>query len=301
MKGIDISMHNGTIDFTKVKDDNVEVIIIKATEGVDYIDPKFEEYYNQCNNMGFKLGFYHFMSEKTSPAIQAQDFYNAIKNKSFQVIPVLDIETNTYGRSCTEISNRCIEFLDEFKKLSGYDCVIYTGGYFGRDLLDSRVKRYKGWIAHYGVTNPMNNGFTIVGHQYSETGHVNGIYGSVDMNTFYNDILIDPNSRPTINQIKNNCENSSPKDKIKELQRIMGINDDGLWGPQTDAAARNLIAGLNYTTPALTTWIQLRLGLTADGIFWYKTEAAVKSWQSRNGLVVDGIAGYNTIKSLALA
>ena len=90
--------------------------------------------------------------------------------------------------------------------------------------------------------------------------------------------------------------------KVKELQRICGVSDDGIWGPQTDAAVRNLpLAGLPYKTPELTKWIQVRVGETVDGIFGNETFDAVKGWQSSHGLDVDGLAGYNTIKSLALA
>ena len=193
LKGIDISMHNGAIDFNKVKNSDIKVVIIKATEGVNYIDPFFERHYKGANNVGLNIGFYHFMSEKTSPTQQAKDFWNAIKDKKFNVLPCLDIETNNLIRSKTQISDRCIEFLNEFKRLSGYDCMIYTGGYFGKDLLDDRVKKYPGWIAHYGVNKPMENGFKVVGHQYTEDGRTPGVNGNVDLNNFYDGIFINGN------------------------------------------------------------------------------------------------------------
>lgn len=193
LKGIDISMHNGAIDFNKVKNSDIKVVIIKATEGVNYIDPFFEKHYKGANNVGLNIGFYHFMSEKTSPTQQAKDFWNAIKDKKFNVLPCLDIETNNLVRTRTQISDRCIEFLNEFKRLSGYDCMIYTGGYFGRDLLDDRVKKYPGWIAHYGVNKPMENGFKVVGHQYTEDGRTPGVNGNVDLNNFYDGIFINGN------------------------------------------------------------------------------------------------------------
>lgn len=190
MKGIDISNHNGDIDFNKVKSDGIEVVIIKATEGVDYRDNMLEKNYNGALGK-FNIGFYHFMSEKTSPSQQACDFYNAIKDKQYNVLPCLDIEVNSYGRSAKEITDRCIEFINKFKELSGKSVMIYTGGYFGRDLLDSRIKSYPAWIAHYGVNTPMETGFNnVVGHQYTETGRVNGINGNVDMNNFTDKVLL---------------------------------------------------------------------------------------------------------------
>ncbi|ENK0557666.1 peptidoglycan-binding protein [Clostridium botulinum] len=190
MRGIDISMHNNNINFVQVKNAGINVVIIKATEGVQYVDPYLNTHYNGAKAQGMNIGFYHFMSEKTDPAQQAVDFWNAIKSKQFNIIPTLDIETNSMGRSAKEISDRCIQFLTKFKALSGYDCLIYTGGYFGRDNLDGRVKKYKGWIAHYGVNSPMTTGFTVVGHQYTEDGRINGVNTRVDLNNFENGIFI---------------------------------------------------------------------------------------------------------------
>lgn len=297
MKGIDVSSHNGNINFQEVKNSGVEVVIIKATEGVDFIDSMVNQHYTGAKSVGFNIGFYHFMSEKTNPTRQAEDFYNCIKDKSYNVMPTLDIEVNNYGRSAAQITDRCLEFINRFKELSGQDVMIYTGGYFGRDNLDSRIKCYPGWIAHYGVSQPMNTGFRVVGHQYTEAGRVNGVNGNVDLNNFNESILLGNAV------VVNNATTQHPiGGKIAELQAICGVTVDNVWGPVTDNAVRNLpLAGLPYCTPDLTRWIQLRLGCNPDGIFGQATEAAVKEWQANHGLAVDGIAGYNTIKSLALA
>ncbi len=77
-KGIDISMHNGIVNFSALKNGGIKTVIIKATEGVDYIDPYFERHYKGANAQGLNVGFYHFMSEKTSPTQQARDFWKAI-------------------------------------------------------------------------------------------------------------------------------------------------------------------------------------------------------------------------------
>ena len=189
MNGIDISSHNGNINYNMLKNSGIKYVYIKATEGVNFKDSRYLEYANNIKAIGLKFGFYHFMSEKTDPTQQAIDFYNAIKNIGYNLIPVLDIETNNLGRNRTQISDRCLTFLNKFKQLSNQDCIIYTGAYFGRDNLDNRLKdKYKGWIAHYGVSSPMDTGFKVVGHQYSETSRINGINGNVDANNFTNDI-----------------------------------------------------------------------------------------------------------------
>ena len=294
MKGIDVSMHNGNIDYAQVKSSGIEVVIIKATEGVDYVDPYLERNYTNSKQNGLYTGFYHFMSEKTEPTRQAEDFYNAIKDKEYNVIPVLDIETNHKERSSKEVTDRCLEFLNRFKALSGLDCVIYTGGYFGRDVLDNRIKYYKAWIAHYGVTEPMYTGFTdVVGHQYTETGAVNGIEGNVDLNNFTESILL--------NSTVTNKATTQNNNLIAELQREcneQGFSNqvvDGIAGPNTLAGCPMLREGARGN---ITKILQTMLGVTPDGIFGAKTKAAVVEFQKANGLDPDGIVGQNTWRKL---
>lgn len=303
MKGIDVSNNNGHIDFNKVKNAGIEVIIIKATEGVDWVDPLLEEHYSKVCGKGFSIGFYHFMSEKTSPSKQAEDFYNAIKDKEYNVLPCLDIETNNVGRNATQITDRCLEFLIKFKELSGLDCMIYTGGYFGRDNLDSRIKNYPCWAAHYGVSKPMDMGFkNVVGHQYTENGRIQGINGVCDLNVFNNGVLL---GKSTSTQPQTSVKATG---KVAELQglcnSILGTSlvIDNIYGSCTDSVVRKLpLCGLPYVQRELTKWIQLRLGCVVDGIFGQKTKEAVIAWQYSHGLVIDGIVGYNTYRSLALA
>ena len=294
MKGIDVSMHNGNIEYAKVKNDGVEVVIIKATEGVDYVDPYLERNYTNSKQNGLYTGFYHFMSEKTEPTRQADDFYNAIKDKEYNVIPVLDIETNYKERSSKEVTDRCLEFLNRFKDSSGIDCVIYTGGYFGRDLLDNRIKYYKAWVAHYGVSEPMDTGFkNVVGHQYTETGRVQGIEGNVDLNNFTESILL--------NSTVSNKATTQNNNLIAQLQKecnVQGFSNqvvDGIAGQNTLVGCPILRKG---AIGNITKIVQTILGISNDGIFGEQTKNAVVEFQKKNGLVQDGVIGKNTWNKL---
>ncbi|MDS0526761.1 hypothetical protein NNC19_13800 [Clostridium sp. SHJSY1] len=88
----------------------------------------------------------------------------------------MDIETNSYGRSAFEITNRCLEFIQTFKNLYNQNVMIYSGAYFARDNVDMRIKTQSLGVAHYGVNSPMTTGFiNAVGHQYTETGLMGGV------------------------------------------------------------------------------------------------------------------------------
>lgn len=315
IKGIDISNWQKNVDFSKVKKDGIEVVIIKATEGIDFVDKRLEEHYNGAKNKNINIGFYHFMSDKTDPKEQARDFWNSIKNKKFQVIPVLDIEKENGGRSAKEVTNRCIEFLNEFKNLSGYECIIYTYTNFAKTKLDYRLNKYKLWIAHYGVNAPGDNGIwkDWVGFQYTDKGKVSGVEGLCDMNEFTKNIFINRSSN-----LSNNTSTSSKNELwkvsisgeiVKDLQRELNkqfranLSIDGYFGEKTLNKCINVSAGARGN---ITKIIQKRLinkGFSvgkfgADGIFEKDTLEGVKRFQKSNKITVDGVVGENTWKKL---
>ncbi len=300
MNVIDVSNYNKNINWINVKNAGFSCVYIKATEGTTYIDPLLDSHYQGAVKAGMQIGFYHFLTFKSAPETQAQNFFDNIKNKSSALRPCLDVEVT--GNNPNNYIRR---FIAKFKTLSDMPLIIYSGAYFARDNIATDIKSsYPLWVAHYGV-DPWNSGINtnfnvVTGHQYTNKGTISGISGVFDMDVFNNNILLQ-NSwqfRPVY------VHNA----KISELQRICNnltgsnLNVDGFWGPLTDAAVKKLpLAGLKYRTPDLTVWVQLRLGINPDGILGPKTELAVKSWQQKHSLKVDGIVGYNTIKSLAYA
>ena len=297
MKGIDISMHNGSVDLAKAKADGVEAVYIKATEGVSYVDPKCSEHTNKAKAQGLLFGHYHFMSEKTSPTQQAIDFYNTIKNTGYNLLPCLDIESNSQGRSAAAVTDRCLEFLNKFYELTGQRCVIYTGGYFGRDTLDSRIKGYPAWIAHYGVSTPMATGFNnVVGHQYTETGYIPGV-GKCDVNNFTEGIKL-YGAATVVNNVNPNY-NAHLRDWQEAYNKVYNasIYVDGIYGSQTEQAFKKAIVKKG-TSNLLVGWLQIRIGASPDNIFGDITNSKLRTFQSQNGLEPDGVAGFNTWSKL---
>ncbi len=304
IKGIDISNNNSISNLGAARAEGYEVCIIKATEGVNWVDPKLDINYNLAKAEGFKVGFYHFMSEKTSPTQQAIDFYNAIKDKVYEVIPCLDIESNSQNRNSTQITDRCLEFLAKFKELSGLDCMIYTGGYFGRNNLDSRIKVYKAWIAHYGVSAPMATGFyNVVGHQYTEHGRVQGINNNVDLNNFTNGVFLS-GQHTTINQPRQEIDTNGWVARLQTECNVQGFSNqavDNIPGPNTLAGCPLIKFGASGKITALVQERLNKLGFdcgTVDGVFGEKTRAAVMAFQASRGLSSDGILGQNTWRKL---
>ena len=312
MKGIDVSNHNGNINWSKVKADGVEVVYIKATEGTTYQDPWLNSHYAGAKGVGLLTGFYHFLVGTSHPESQAHNFYNQIKSKKNDLLPCLDIETTGYN-----VSDYALRFLKKFKELSGMSMVIYTGAYFSRDNLPLEIKKnYPLWLAHYGVEPWGSNlitlaGFTkLAGHQYTETGKVDGINTNVDMNVFNESIFLDKvnistnNTNSSINNVDWLAEYLKSWDWsewVGKLQKTVGVNVDKIVGPITLKACTLLKKGMYGEIVRRLQEVLKAYGFNCgniDGIFGDKTYNAVVAFQKSRGLAIDGVVGYNTWKAL---
>lgn len=194
LRGIDISNHQQDVDLSQVKSSGVQVVYCKATESDFYKDPYTLQNYQNAKANGLKIGFYHFFRGDTDAKVQANFFINYLKEigaMDFDCKLCLDIES-TEGVGATELTTMCIEFLEEIKRLTGKEVVVYTYTSFANDNLDSRLAIYPLWIAHYGVETPGDNPIwnSWVGFQYSSEGSVPGVNGNCDVNEFNSDILL---------------------------------------------------------------------------------------------------------------
>lgn len=279
MNGIDISIYQQNIDLRNI-DKNIKYVYIKATEGVNFIDKAFHKNTQNAKESGLKYGFYHFMSEATEPSQQAVDFYNAIKQYDYSLIPVLDIENNTKGRTKTQVTDRVLQFLNKFKELTGIDCIIYTYTSFESAYLDSRVVNYKCWIANYNGGNSYPNPIifkSYVGHQYSGTGAVQGYNGQIDVNNFTSAIELNVgSSNDTV--IQNTISVQSMVDYSSYSNYIVNQGHGVL-------EIQKLLNNKGYN-------------LVCDGIMGNNTLSAIKDFQAKQGLTVDGLVGKETYNKL---
>lgn len=193
IKGIDVSHWQGKIDWGKVKAAGIQVAYMKATEGTTYVDKMLKTNYEGAKKVGIKVGFYHFFRPKNEQNAreQARHFVNTVKGMPNDLKHALDIET-TEGLSNEALTKCAIAFLEEVKKLTGQDPIVYTYTSFARSRLTSAVAKYPVWIAHYGVDKPGDNPIwdRWIGFQYTDKGKVSGIAGNVDMNEFTPDIFV---------------------------------------------------------------------------------------------------------------
>jgi GH25 family lysozyme M1 (1,4-beta-N-acetylmuramidase) len=133
--GIDVSHHQGAINWTSVRSAGIQFAYIKATEGVSYTDPRFDTNYVAAYNAGVIRGAYHFaLPDRSSGATQANFLARnggAWSADSRTLPAALDIEYNPYGASCYGKSQAAMrtwinDFLNTYRARTGRFAVIYT-------------------------------------------------------------------------------------------------------------------------------------------------------------------------------
>ena len=74
IQGFDVSHHQGQIDWKKISPQQYQFVYLKATEGGDYQDDQFQQYWLHAHERGLRIGAYHFYRLCRDGAIQAQNF-----------------------------------------------------------------------------------------------------------------------------------------------------------------------------------------------------------------------------------
>ena len=183
--GIDVSKHNGDIDFNKVVDDDYQFAFIKATEGKTYKDEAFDRNYRGAREAGLKVGAYHFFRKNRTGREQADNLLAAVKGKTLDLPLVIDLEDD-WGNGATvsrqEAIDRVVEMIDILNK-RGYQVMIYTN-------LDGYEKYYKNMLVDCDLWLCSFTSPDLLPHlphllqQFSHEGTVAGVKGEVDLNVF---------------------------------------------------------------------------------------------------------------------
>ncbi len=194
--GIDISHHQGKIDWQELKDHGmidefpVRFVMIKATEGATKVDENFEDNFYQAREYGFTRGAYHFYSVHSSAKAQAAFFMQKVKLENGDLPPVLDVEHKPKNQTDDEFKQSILQWLEIIETHYGVKPIIYTYYKFKMQYLSDPVfDDYPYWIAHYYVDQVEYEGKWKF-WQHTDVGRLPGIKGNVDFN-IYNGSMYD--------------------------------------------------------------------------------------------------------------
>jgi lysozyme len=181
-QGIDLSHHNGEVDWVRLGASDIEFVYLKASEGVKQTDPLFQRNWRSAQAEGFVTGAYHFYLLCRDGAAQAANFIRQVEVSPANLPPAVDLE---YAQNCKPARPRAGTlrelriFLDALEAEYGKAPVLYTTPEFHRDWLDSGFERYPLWIRRLGNTPPDEPAQI---WQYTMRARVSGIASDVDLN-----------------------------------------------------------------------------------------------------------------------
>lgn len=196
MNFIDISNWQNGIDLaTLFAENNLDGVIIKATEDTGYTNPNFKTWAQWLTENGKPWGAYHFCTGADAIA-EAAYFYEVVKPYTGRFVPCADYEDNALRRGTGWLK----DFLDEFYRLSGVRCLVYCSQSVTQSQNFSEIVRdgYQLWMAQYadyspvyGFTdNPWHKGSVSpwsgwVMQQYTSCGVLKGWRSYLDFDKFY--------------------------------------------------------------------------------------------------------------------
>lgn len=203
IKGVDVSAHQGQIDWQILASQNLSFVFMKATEGSSWVDKKFAYNFENAHKYGLYVGAYHFFSFESGGETQAQNFIrNVPQTKDGQrfLPPVVDIEfygsNASHPPSVDSVRAELHILLQSLQEHYGLKPIIYTTSSFYDVYLRGQYEDYPLWIRSIffspdsvfaKVFNMYFDKSSWAFWQYNPHGVLDGYHGGekyIDLNVF---------------------------------------------------------------------------------------------------------------------
>lgn len=226
--GIDVSQHNGNINWEEVKN-HIDFAILRlgwiGNKNNHTLDTQFERNYNECKRLGIPVGVYVYnycLSAETAES-GASWTVDKLQGKSLELPVYIDAEDPSEEKLGKRINtDMCIAFNSIIEQSGRWAGVYANRNWFDNFLYKDEIKsRYTTWIATYCAgTNKYEGEYDM--WQNSSDGHIDGINGRVDTNYMYRDLIaeignieekpIDNNKEGSDEEVRLYCNGSTRED-----------------------------------------------------------------------------------------
>ena len=298
LKGIDISHHQREI--TKFGKD-VDFVIIKATEGVGYVDEQCDRLYQQAKKDGKLLGVYHFARPdlNNSAIAEADWFIKNIQGYLKEAILVLDWESGYLGN--VEWAKA---FLDRVQEKTGIKALLYASRSPINSFNWSSVANadYGLWVADYGANTGSEGTKPVVKWwpfyilwQYTSRGHISGYNGNVDLNNFYGDAEV---WRKYATSSQTAPKPADPEPAKKTNEQIADEVIEGKW--DNGEARKKKLTEAGYDYQAVQDIVNKKLGVSNQPKEEYYTVQKgdnLTKIAKKYGTTVNQLVSWNGIKN----
>ena len=189
VEGLDVSHHQIRINWKKV-DKKYKFIIMKATEGKNFLDSDFLYNWNNARLNGFTVGAYHFFSMLSSGVAQADYYISMVPDLDKALPPVIDLEIPLkYPKNI--VLNELKDMIEKLEKHYKKKVIIYVTYHTYNAYIKGEFPENKLWIRDIKFIPELAENNRWVIWQVSNRGRVTGIPGFTDKNVLRNGTVED--------------------------------------------------------------------------------------------------------------
>lgn len=195
-KGIDVSQHQGDIDWQQVRQAGYEFVILRiggrgwGESGALYIDDRAQEYYRDAKAAGLKVGAYFFSQAITPEEAREEARFTLEQLEGWELdLPVafdweyIGEEARTANMAQDTLTECVVAFCQVIED-AGKETMLYTNPHHAGVGLDlEALDGMNVWIALY--SEEMSYPYYITAWQYTDCGTVPGVEGNVDINLYF--------------------------------------------------------------------------------------------------------------------
>ena len=188
IRGLDVSHHQGDIDWPRVKESGLTFAFIKATEGADFRDTRFVENWARANAAGLVTGAYHFFTFCASGESQAKHFLGVVAQLEHALPLGVDVEFTGNCKSWESIlgiQSELRTFVERVEAARGEKLLLYTVFDQFEELVPKELYAHTLWIRSSWGEPKLSLPWLF--WQFSDSGEVPGIRGPVDLDVFSGD------------------------------------------------------------------------------------------------------------------
>ena len=293
IKGLDLSSYqeDQRIDFEKVREAGYEFVIIKATEGVGYTNPYFNHDVPAAHQADLVVGAYVFFRCEQDGVAQASRVHEVLSSHPKVKFVVIDFEEKPATQDAQHAHLRLHEFRTVLRQ-HGYRTVTYSYASFLDGIVPNDCKFCASdplWLANYtDKPEPFKPWDHVTIWQNSQTGHVPGISGAVDLDEF------EGNEKDWQDFLAGKEPGRKPKAHPDWYHRLLQFPPTKLRDP----GHTEKHAGHTYQTGHDVDAVQRKLGVKPTGRFDPATVSHVKGFQRQHNLTPDGVVGPETARKI---
>jgi lysozyme len=184
--GVDVSGHQGDIDWPALAAGGVAFAYIKATEGGDFRDGRFRGNWDGAKAAGLPHGAYHFLTQCRSGVEQAANFIRTVPREAGTLPPAVDAEHMgpcTAGSAVADIRGEMLAFMNAIEAHYGKRPIVYVTYEFHRAYLDGYAGTERFWVRSLFLPPSIREQGWLF-WQFHHRGQRPGIRGPVDLDAF---------------------------------------------------------------------------------------------------------------------